>query len=91
MKINCPSCGNHKKFLIPLWVRATFKFTEEGTISILHVKPLESLEEKLTDQGKTSFQLTCQECGNDAVINFNEYEKLDKESAERKALEGIGL
>ena len=91
MKITCRSCGNHSKFLIPLWVRATFKFNEDGTVSILHVKPLESLEEKLTDHGKTSFSLTCQECGADANINFNEYEQLDKESSERKALEGIGL
>ena len=91
MKISCPSCGNHSKFLIPLWVRATFQFNEDGTISILHVKQLESLEEKLTDQGKTSFVLTCKECGADAEINFNEYEQIDKESAERKALEGIGL
>ena len=91
MKITCPSCGSSSKFLIPLWVRTTFKFNEDGTVSILHVKPLESLEEKLTGQGTTSFALTCQECGADAEINFNEYEQLDKESTERKALEGIGL
>lgn len=90
MKIVCPSCGNHKKFLIPLWVRTTFRYNEDGTISILHVKPLESLEEKLTNHGKTEFSLTCKNCGADAHINFNEYEQLETEAAERQALERIG-
>ena len=89
MQINCPSCGNHKSFLIPLWVRTTFKFNEDGTLSILHVKQLESIEEKLTNQGKTSFTLTCKECGGDAEVVFNEYEELNKESSEKKALEGL--
>ena len=89
MQINCLSCGNSKTFLLPLWVRTTFKFNEDGTISILHVKQLESLEEKLTNQGKTSFTLTCKECGADAKVVFNEYEGLNKESSEKKALEGL--
>jgi len=89
MQITCPSCGNHKDFLMPLWVRATFKTNEDGTLSILHTKQLESIEEKLTDQGKTSFALTCQECSADAKITFNEYEKINKNSNELSALEGL--
>ena len=52
MKITCPSCGNPDRFLVPLWVRVTFKFEDSGAISILHVRPLESLEEKIVDQGQ---------------------------------------
>jgi hypothetical protein len=89
MQIHCRSCGNHKGFLMPLWVRATFKINEDGTLSILHTKQLESIEEKLTDQGKTSFALTCQECSADAKITFNEYEKINKNSNELSALEGL--
>ena len=89
MQIICRSCGNHKDFIIPLWVRTTFKFNEDGTLSILHVKQLESLEEKLTDQGKTSFALTCQECGGDAEVVFNEYALIDEDTRQRQALEGL--
>ena len=89
MQITCRSCGNHKDFIIPLWVRATFKINEDGTLSILHTKQLESIEEKLTDQGKTSFALTCKECSCDAEITFNEYEKINKNSNELSALEGL--
>ena len=88
MQITCP-CGNNKDFVIPLWVRATFKINEDGTLSILHTKQLESIEEKLTDQGKTSFALTCQQCSGDAEIVFNEYAKIDTESQEKQALEGL--
>ena len=89
MQITCPSCGNHKDFVIPLWVRATFKINEDGTLSILHTKQLESLEEKLIDRGKTSFALTCTECNGDAEITFNEYEKLNTTAHEKQALEGL--
>lgn len=88
MQINCPSCGNHRNFLVPLWVRCTFKFSEDGTISILHCKGLESLEEKLADQNRYP-TLTCQECGADADITFNEYETLDEEKRQREALETL--
>ena len=74
MRITCPSCSNRTNFLIPLWVRVTFKIEESGVVSILHCKQLESLEDKLTDQGKTSFGLTCKECGAEAKVEFNEYE-----------------
>ncbi len=89
MLISCPSCTNCKDFLLPLWVRVTFKFNEDGTISILHTKQLESLEDKLTDQGKTSWQLTCKDCGEEAIIEFNEYEKTDELKQQEQALEGL--
>jgi len=89
MKITCPSCGNHKSFLIPLWVRCTFKFNEDGTLSILHVRQLESLEDKIVDQGKTSFAITCKECGGDAKVTLNEYEMLDQEKEQCAALEAL--
>ena len=88
MQITC-QCGNNKDFVIPLWVRATFKINEDGTLSILHTKQLESIEEKLTDQGKTSFDLTCQQCRGDAEIVFNEYAKIDDAANEKLALEDV--
>lgn len=89
MQINCLSCGNHKDFVIPLWVRATFKINEDGTLSILHTKQLESIEEKIVDQGKTNFELTCQECSGDAEVVFNEYADIDAANREKQALEGL--
>jgi len=62
---------------------------EDGTISILHVRQLESLEEKLADQGKTSFALTCTECGGDAQVTFDEYSGLDQGRREKAALEAL--
>ncbi len=89
MQIHCRSCDNQEAFIVPLWVRATFKFDEDGTISILHVRQLESLEEKLADQGKTSSALTCSECGGDAEVVFDEYSTRDQESREKAALEAL--
>jgi len=66
----------------------TFKFTEEGTISILYVKQLESLEEKLTNQNNYP-TLTCQECSADVEIDFNEFESLDEVQRQQAALEGL--
>jgi len=89
MKISCPSCDNNKSFLIPLWVRCTFRFNKDGTISILHVRQLESLEDKIVDQGKTSFAITCKECGNDAEVVLNEYEDLETQKRQSLALGGL--
>ena len=89
MQISCRSCSNSKSFVLPLWVRATFMFKEDGTISILHVRELESLEEKLVDQGKTSLSLTCTECGADAEVVFDEYSNRDQQSREKAALEAL--
>ena len=90
MEIHCLSCNNRESFVLPLWVRATFKIEDNGTISILHVRELESLEEKLADQGKTSFCLTCSECGSDEVqVVFDEYSSLEQEHREKAALEDL--
>ncbi len=88
MRINC-SCGNSTRFLIPLWVRVTFRFEEDGTIAILHLKQLESLEEKLTEQGKNRFDLACRECGSPVTVKFNEFEAIRREADERKTLEDL--
>ncbi|MFC1555407.1 hypothetical protein ACFL7D_12300 [candidate division KSB1 bacterium] len=85
MKIYCQSCGNNKNFLLPLWVRVTFKFNTDGSISILHTKQLESLEEKITSK----WQLTCKECGMEAEVEFNEYENIDEHKRQEHALEGL--
>ncbi len=89
MQINCRSCGKANEFLLPLWVRTTFKFNEDGSLSILHVKPLEYLEEKLTDN-QVHNELVCKSCSsNDVEIIFNEYEESDKTNRELAALEGL--
>ncbi len=89
MKIYCPHCTNNQHFLLPLWVRVTFRFNPDSSITILHTKQLESLEEKLTDQGKMSFGLTCKECGVDAEIEFNEYEASTETQRQQAALEDL--
>ena len=72
MRLTCPDCVDNKAFLVPLWVRATFKVEENGTVSILHVRPLESLEEKLVEHGKTTQDITCSECGGAADLTLDE-------------------
>ena len=89
MKITCPSCGNPDRFLVPLWVRVTFKFEDSGAISILHVRPLESLEDKIVDQGQHNQSITCQECGSAAEIQLNEYESLSEQERQQKAVEQL--
>ena len=91
MHLFCPNtdCNNTKKFLIPLWVRCTFRFDDDGKIKILHSKQLESLEEKLAGTGKSDFSLTCQECGEPAEIEFNQHEAITEESTQKEALEGL--
>jgi len=88
MQIHCPECSNHRDFLISLWVRTTFKFNTDGSISILHVRPLEVLEEKLADQF-TSGAITCQACGAAAVVEFNAAEFADRVRAESAAVEAL--
>jgi len=70
VKISCSKCGNDKQFRLPLWVRATFRFNEDGTISRLHTTPLESLEEKLTNQRLVG-SLKCTMCGAVADADFD--------------------
>jgi hypothetical protein len=86
MQIECLSCTKSNEFLLPLWVSTTFKFNDDDTLSILHVKPLESLEDKLTDN-KSLQEISCKECGsNEVEIIFNEYDNQDDEVS---ALEGL--
>ena len=66
MRIDCLSCGKSNQFLLPLWTSTTFKFNEDGSLSILHVKPLEILEEKITDN-KSLREISCKECGSNEV------------------------
>ena len=88
MEIKC-RCGNRESFALLIWARVTFMIEESGAIKILHTKPLESLEEKLIDQGKSSFNLTCSECGDDDVtVQFHQV-GTGQEVRERKALEAL--
>jgi len=66
----------------------TFRFNDDGTISILHVKQLESLEEKLANQNSFP-SLSCRECGSEAEIDFNEFESIDNTNRELMALEAL--
>ncbi len=89
MQIHCRSCDNQKSFVLPLWVRATFKIEEGGAISILHVRQLEFLEEKLVDQDSLA-ALNCSECGsNDVAVDFGEYGQADQNRRELLTLEGL--
>lgn len=88
MEIEC-RCGNTSSFVLPLWCRTTFMIEESGSIKILHTKPLESLEEKLVDQGKSSFRLTCTDCGDDDVhIKFQPL-GTGQEAREQKAMDAL--
>ncbi len=88
MEITC-RCGNNSSFVLPLWARVTFMIEESGAIQILHTKPLESLEEKLIDQGKSSYHLTCSECGEDDVAIQFQPSGTDQQAREQKALEAL--
>lgn len=87
MRLTCPACPDSKVFLVPLWVRATFKVEDNGTVTILHVRPLESLEEKLVEHGKTTLDITCSECGAEADLSFEE--SSNQARLEQEALEGL--
>lgn len=84
MRISCKACGNDAQFRIPMWVRATFRFNEDGTITLLHTTPLESIEEKLTNQGLVG-SLKCSMCGAVADIDFNP-EETEKQRQTMEAL-----
>ena len=90
MEINCQSCGNQNNgFLLPLWSKTTFKINHDGDIKILHLTPLESLEEKITDN-RIKREISCKECGSDDVdITLNEFEESSSKGSERNALEGL--
>ena len=86
MRLTCPDCADNKAFLVPLWVRATFKVEDNGTVTILHVRPLESLEEKLVEHHKTSLDITCSECGGPADLSLDEAGTDSRLRLEEKAL-----
>lgn len=90
MELTCLSCGEHNKgFLLPLWSKTTFKLDEDGSIKILHLTPLESLEDKITDN-ELNREITCKECGSgDIDIVLNQFEDGKSNNAENEALEGL--
>ena len=89
MQIQCRSCDNHESFVLPLWCRVTFKINDDGTLSILHTRSLESLEEKLVDQACLA-ALDCTECGsNDVAVELGEYGQADQSRRELLALGGL--
>lgn len=88
MEIKC-RCGNRETFVLPIWARVVFMIEDSGAIKILHTKPLESLEEKLIDQGRSSFNLTCSECGDDDVMIQFHPVGTGQEAREKQALEAL--
>ena len=88
MKILCENCGD-SEFKMPLWVKATFCFNEDGGIDIKHVQSKESLEEKLTNHMKPEPLIRCKRCDSPATIIFNQYEDMEVKNNELAALEGL--
>lgn len=88
MKIKCTVCGNDKRFLVPLWIRATFKFNDDGTITILHTRPLESLEEKLVNQNVQP-ALKCAVCEAPAIVEIRSERNDVLEERQRAAAEAL--
>ncbi|MBC8198414.1 MAG: hypothetical protein H8E60_11090 [Candidatus Marinimicrobia bacterium] len=86
MDIYCQSCKNtNKRFLLPIWNKTTFKIETDGDIKLLHLSPLESLEDKIADN-HVKKDIICRGCSsNDIKIILNEYEDDD----ERNALNGL--
>ena len=88
MNISCTNCSG-SEFKMPLWVKVTFCFNDNGLIEIKHVQAKESLEEKLTNHMKPEPLIKCKACGSPAKIVFNEYDDLNKRNSEFAALEGL--
>jgi len=88
MNIKCTMCDNHERFIIPLWIRATFRFNEDGTISILHTRPLESLEEKLVNQN-IQLALKCAVCKAPAIVDLQSKSNEALEKHQRMAMEAL--
>ena len=85
MNIKCTMCDNRERFIIPLWIRATFRFNEDGTISILHTRPLESLEEKLVNQNLQP-ALKCAVCNAPAIVDLRSERNEVLEKQQRAAM-----
>lgn len=89
MDLVCPNCPS-QDFTLPLWVTTTFTFNTDGTLSLVHVQPLEALEEKLTEQATGMPEgITCLECGSQVKVHFNPYESATRATALRNALEDL--
>ena len=88
MNIKCTMCDNRERFIIPLWIRASFRFNEDGTITILHTRPLESLEEKLVNQNIQP-ALKCAICRAPAIMELRSERNDALEEQQRAALEAL--
>ena len=88
MNIKCTMCDNCERFIIPLWIRATFRFNEDGTITILHTRPLESLEEKLVNQ-KIQPALKCAVCKAPAIVELRSERTEVSEARQKAAMEAL--
>jgi len=71
-----------------LWIRATFRFNEDGTITILHTRPLESLEEKLVNQNVQP-ALKCAICKAPAIIEMRSESNNVLEERQKAAMEAL--
>lgn len=87
MQITCPYCGNTKHFLIPEWNKLTFRFDEQGEITVMHVRPTEALEHRLASEYMSG--MTCTECGSDAAIDYHTYDNISEEQSQLMALKGM--
>ena len=87
MEIICLSCGNkNRNFIIPVWSKTTFQIIENGDLKILHLTPLESIEDKVVDRK----DISCKECGSDDIeITINPHENMEQSNKELKALEEL--
>lgn len=88
MNIKCTMCDNRERFIIPLWIRATFRFNEDGTISILHTRPLESLEEKLVNQNLQP-ALKCAVCKAPTIVDLRSERNEVLEKQQSAAMEAL--
>ncbi len=88
MNIKCTMCDNRERFIIPLWIRATFRFNEDGTLTILHTRPLESLEEKLVNQNVQP-ALKCAVCKAPAFVELYSERNEALEKHQRVAMEAL--
>jgi len=88
MNIRCTMCDNRERFIIPLWIRATFRFNEDGTITILHTRPLESLEEKLVNQNVQP-ALKCSVCIAPAIVELRSERTEVSEARQKAAMEAL--
>ena len=78
MQIRCPHCNNEKSFIVPVWIRATFRFNDDDTISLLHTRFLEPIEEKLIGG-----QVKCALCKSYVKIDIGgEHQALEQQTLE---------